>query len=178
MNSDECMSPSLQDCSDEALFASVQDGDETAFTAIFERFYPSVRSFAARFLLDVAAGEDVAQDVFVRAASTTDSTLSKAWLFRVATNLCKDHLRSVHARRRRQQDFAESAQPSTTGEVDTDRVQAALADLPDHQRAAVVLVYFENHSHADAARALGCAESTVSWRIMLAKRKLKKALQP
>ena len=45
------------------------------------------------------------------------------------------------------------------------------------QRAAVVLTVYDGLSHAEAARALGCSETTVSWRIFSARRKLKAWLQ-
>jgi RNA polymerase sigma-70 factor (ECF subfamily) len=49
--------------------------------------------------------------------------------------------------------------------------------LSDDLRAAVVLVFFEEMTHAEAAQVLGCAETTISWRIFKAKRKLKQLLQ-
>jgi RNA polymerase sigma-70 factor (ECF subfamily) len=52
----------------------------------------------------------------------------------------------------------------------------ALASLPASLREAVVLVYFEGLNHAEAARVLGCAETTVSWRLFRAKRQLKALL--
>ena len=57
-------------------------------------------------------------------------------------------------------------------------VREALSGLPPEMREAVALVYYEGLNHAEAARVLGCAESTVSWRIFRAKHKLKKALRP
>ena len=57
-----------------------------------------------------------------------------------------------------------------------DSAREALAVLSADQRAAVVAVYFEDLSHAEAARVLGCAEATISWRIFVAKRKLKTLL--
>ena len=44
-------------------------------------------------------------------------------------------------------------------------------------RATVALVYLEDMTHAEAARILGCAETTVSWRILIAKRKMKALLE-
>ena len=55
-------------------------------------------------------------------------------------------------------------------------MQAALLKLPAKQRAAIVLTIYGGHNHADAARSLGCSETTVSWRIFSARRKLKKLL--
>ena len=55
-------------------------------------------------------------------------------------------------------------------------VHEALAVLAEDMRHAVVLVYYEGMNHAEAAGILGCAETTVSWRIFRAKRQLKRLL--
>ena len=49
--------------------------------------------------------------------------------------------------------------------------------LPLPQRAAVILTTYDGLNHAEAARALGCSETTVSWRVFAARRKLKRLLQ-
>jgi RNA polymerase sigma-70 factor (ECF subfamily) len=56
-------------------------------------------------------------------------------------------------------------------------VQAALNRLPAKQRAAIVLTVYENQSHAEAAKALGCTEATISWRVFAARQKLKRLLK-
>jgi len=49
--------------------------------------------------------------------------------------------------------------------------------LPAKQRAAVILTTYENMNHAEAARALGCSETTVSWRLFMARKELRKMLE-
>jgi RNA polymerase sigma-70 factor (ECF subfamily) len=48
--------------------------------------------------------------------------------------------------------------------------------LPAKQRAAIVLTIYDGHNHAEAAKILGCSETTVSWRVFAARRKLKRLL--
>jgi RNA polymerase sigma-70 factor (ECF subfamily) len=48
--------------------------------------------------------------------------------------------------------------------------------LPAKQRAAIVLTVYDGHNHAEAAQILGCSETTVSWRVYAARRKLKRLL--
>jgi RNA polymerase sigma-70 factor (ECF subfamily) len=55
-------------------------------------------------------------------------------------------------------------------------VQEALMQLSIDERAAVILVIYEGLKHGEAAAALGCAETTVSWRLFQARRKLKALL--
>src|SRR5690606_18430243 len=62
--------------------------------------------------------------------------------------------------------------------ADAVAVREALASLTPELREAVTLVYYEGVNHAEAARILGCAETTDSWRIFRAKQKLKKQLRP
>ena len=78
-----------------------------------------------------------------------------AWLTRVATNLCLDRLRR-RARTSSEQvpehaDEAPLADVLIEAEQDRGRVIAAMRSLPEHQRAAVVLTYYEELSNADAA---------------------------
>ena len=56
------------------------------------------------------------------------------------------------------------------------RVQEALLKLPAKQRAAIVLTVYDGFNHAEAAKVLGCSETTVSWRVFSARRKLKRWL--
>ncbi len=55
-------------------------------------------------------------------------------------------------------------------------MQTALLKLSAKQRAAIVLTVYSGHNHAEAAKILGCSETTVSWRIFAARRKLKRWL--
>jgi RNA polymerase sigma-70 factor (ECF subfamily) len=51
-----------------------------------------------------------------------------------------------------------------------------LLKLPAKQRAAIVLTIYDGLNHAEAAHVLGCSETTVSWRVFAARRKLKRWL--
>lgn len=167
---------------DAELLEQARAGDEAAFAKLFRRHYPSVRGMAARILLDLSAAEDVAQETFVRAArllaQITDGSGLRSWLYRAAINLCRDRLRSQKRRLLREEEFMRLC--GTTQEKPDERavrIIEILRTLPATQREAVVLVYYENLDHATAARAAGCAASTLSWRLMLARRRLRQLLQ-
>jgi RNA polymerase sigma-70 factor (ECF subfamily) len=166
---------------DDILLQRVQDGDDEAFGQIFHRYYPLVRNFSCRYLLGQVAGEDVAQETFVRLARQLPSCAAGAtlrpWLLRVATNLCRDYLRAESTRRRKLAAYEEENTSAPSSHEPAHRVREALGALPPDQRAAVVLVYYEDLTHAEAAHSLGCAETTISWRLMLARKKLKTLLQ-
>lgn len=168
---------------DDDLSALVQlagNGDEPAFSELFRRYYDRLRLFAWRIVFDSQAAEDIAQESLIRTArqmhTLRDGRAFEGWIFRITANLARDHLR---ARVSHDKKIAAAAWEAPTNErvaTASEHVEMALLSLPIPQREAIALVYYDGCNHAEAARRLGCAEATVSWRIMLAKRTLKKCL--
>jgi RNA polymerase sigma-70 factor (ECF subfamily) len=72
--------------------------------------------------------------------------------------------------------MAEFETDSAEREGNFEPVAVALSALPSSLREAIVLTVYEEMTHAEAAKVLGCAEATVSWRVFQAKRKLRKLL--
>jgi RNA polymerase sigma-70 factor (ECF subfamily) len=160
------------------LVARARNGDDAAFEQLFERFYPMIYAFSYRACLDQAAAQDIAQEAFIKAARSLegfrDGASFKPWIYRIATNTALDWRRA----RVRQDRLEEALQASAGGShSDHSAVTEALEGLPAELRIAVALVFYEGMNHAEAASVLGCAETTVSWRIFRAKRKLKAALK-
>jgi len=180
--------PATEAPDDLRLHALAAAGDSDAFTELFRRHYPAIHAFAYRLALCPGAADDIAQDTFVHAARALatfrrDASF-KNWLYAIAANLARDLHRSRSRRQAREQQLALLAPDPRHAHRDhaaTDSAHAAVRDalvrLSSEQREAVALVYFENLSHAEAARVLGCAESTVSWRVFRAKSRLKKLLR-
>ncbi len=170
--------------SESRWLAGVREGSEAAFTQLFHRYYPRIWRFAFRIVLDTQSADDVAQETFLRVAGRIVELRSDAafepWLYRIARNVASDLVRKEKAHRRKLGHFAEQAdgmQPDSgeTGEAGSAALQA-LGKLSAAQREAVALVYLEGFSHGEAAQRLGCAESTVSWRIFRARVLLRKQL--
>ena len=160
-------------------------GEADAFTVLFHRYHPMIHAFAYRLCLDPAEAADIAQETFIHAARALGGFAAggqgkfRPWLYRIALNLARDGQR----RQRRQAALGETLARRQTEDARTppdrrDEVAAALAALPEDWRRAVVLVFYETLTHAQAAAVLGCAETTVSWRIFRAKRLLRKILLP
>lgn len=170
----------LLELDDLALAAAAAEGDESAFAEIFDRHYDMVHALAYRFCLERGLAEEIAQETFVKAAGALrafQGSSLKGWLYRIGANAARDALR----RRRREGETVQNwkDQASLHGaerRPDFSRVEMALAALPEEWRAAVALVYFEDLSHAEAAFVLGCAETTISWRLFRARRQLKSLL--
>ena len=174
-----------RDPSDASLVQHALDGEVAAFATLFGRYHGAIRQFAYRVVLDEHAADDVAQESFISAArrlgSLRDGQAFEAWLFRIAANLAHSHVRSSRAHERKLAAAVAGCADDGDALPQDERAARALAamdGLPAKQREAVALVLLDDLSHAEAARRLGCAESTVSWRIFCAKRTLRRKLLP
>jgi len=169
---------------DGALMARVAAGDALAFRALVERHSAMVHGLAWR-MLGPADAEDVVQESFTRlwvnakGWSPAGGGLG-GWLRRVATNLCLDRLRkprtvgdAVLA------DHADGALPADA-QLDADKraaaVAAAVRALPDRQRAAIVLTYYEGLPNAEAAAILGLGVKAVESLLVRARQALTQIL--
>jgi RNA polymerase sigma-70 factor (ECF subfamily) len=134
-----------------------------------------------------ADAEDLAQETFIRAYEQIGSYRRNAkfstWLYSIAVHACLNWRRNEARRNRAQAGCAgemtghqtETGISSAESEL-AQQAQAALMKLPAKQRAAMVLTIYDGLNHAEAAKFLGCPETTVSWRVFAAKRKLKRWL--
>jgi RNA polymerase sigma factor (sigma-70 family) len=153
--------------SDETLMVLYANGDRHAALALTQRVTPRVLAYAARLLSgDRAEAEDVAQETMLRLWRVAPSwrqgeTKVTTWAYRVATNLCIDRQRSRQRKRQMALDDAPEiadAGPGADGRLqEADRMaalEAALAQLPDRQRQAVVLRHLEGMTNPEIAAIL------------------------
>ncbi len=170
------------DDEERARIRDSQNGDPTAFAELIKTHQRMIHALTYRMTGSLADAEDLAQETFIQAHHQVGQFRGEAsfssWLYRIAVNKCLNW-RKREARRGEVHE-AWAAQ-SGLGDPPTDdalakRVQAALMKLHPKQRAAVVLTIYEGHNHAEAARVLGCSETTVSWRVFMARNKLKRLL--
>ncbi len=150
--------------SDEALMVLYANGDRHAALALTRRVTPRVLAYAARLLSgDRTEAEDVAQETMLRLWRVAPEwrqgeTKVTTWAYRVATNLCIDRQRARGRRRQMPLDEAPEpadAAPGAEGRlIEAGRMaalEAALADLPDRQRQAVVLRHLEGMTNPEIA---------------------------
>jgi len=142
-----------------------------------------IHSLCYRMTGSLADAEDLVQETFLHAYRNAGSFRGEAkvssWLYRIAVNLCLNWQKGQQRRERLLRAWSNEL-PEGFRSVDNSRaqqVQAALLKLHPKQRAAVVLTIYDGLSHAEAAHALGCSETTVSWRLFAARRKLKALLK-
>ncbi len=152
--------------SDEHLVTRVRDGDEAAFEVLFERHMPGILSFCRHMLGNLEEAEDAVQHSFAAAHGALLRNRReielKPWLYAIARN------RSLSLLRARHEAPDTAAEPSTAGlgqevrqRADLRALVSDLQDLPDEQRAALVLTELEDLSHAQVAEVLGRPASSV-----------------
>ncbi len=161
-------------------------GDDEAFEALVRRHQRMIYALTYRMTGSLADAEDLTQDVFVcahqeLAAFRAESKFS-SWLYRIAVNQCLNWRKRMARREQVHTDWhAENANDSAAesggNAALTQQVNEALQKLHPKQRAAIVLTTYDGLNHAEAARVLGCSETTVSWRIFAGRNKLKRLLK-
>jgi RNA polymerase sigma-70 factor (ECF subfamily) len=163
------------------LFQS-QNGDHRAFEALIRDHQRMVYSLCYRMSGSLADAQDLTQETFIQAYQHLDAFRAEAgvwtWLYRIAVNLCLNWQKREQRRAQVHREWSEQelhAPGEDAGRAQ--QVQEALMKLTPKQHAAVILTTYDGLTHAEAAAALGCSETTVSWRLFAARAKLKRLLK-
>jgi RNA polymerase sigma-70 factor (ECF subfamily) len=171
--------------SDEALVDRVAAGDATAYRQLVDRHLARTLRLARRLTGNASDAEDVTQDAFLRLWQhghrwQPGRARFTTWFYRIVVNLCID--------RRRRPAFApleaagDPADDRPDAETEIDRelaaraVAQALAGLPERQRAALVLSYYEGLSNAETAKILAISVGAVETLLVRARRNLRERL--
>lgn len=171
---------------DAALAALAQAGDREAFATLVERHYDFIHRVAWKWCRSRADAEDIAQTVCMRLGASIRSWRGEGalttWLYRLTINAAHDAARAASREGRKAAAWETHAVASGLDRVaedidEGDELWAAVRTLPEKQRDAVLLVYGEGMSHVQAATVMDCAESTVSFHVHEAKKRLKKLLR-
>jgi RNA polymerase sigma-70 factor, ECF subfamily len=175
--------------SDEALVAACSVGDPAALGTLFDRFHHDVRRLLAR-ISTVSSDEldDLVQKTFIEIRRSAHAfrreSNVRSWIFGIAANVCRHHLRSAdrrkralallkeveHPRLRRPDELAEEKQLLA-------RVIEALPAMPHDLRVAFVLCEIEELSGVEAAKVLGLREGTLRRRLHDARKMLRRAIE-
>jgi RNA polymerase sigma-70 factor, ECF subfamily len=174
--------------SDGVLMQRVARGDHGAYTTLVDRHLRHAVTLAWRVLFDRADAEEVAQEAFLRvwqhaARWQPDGSASfRTWLNRIVVNLCIDRKRRPGMAALDDQPEPVDTQPgpfeARLGAETSDRVAAALQRLPERQRAAILLCYWEGESNIAAAATLGITVGALESLLVRAKRTLRDDLSP
>lgn len=162
------------------------EGDGHACAALVDRHLPRMMAMAGRMLGSRTEAEDVAQEVFLRIwRHAADWKPGRArfstWMYRVAMNLCHDRLR-----RRREVDLDEAGDPADEAPGPgqglqrsrvSERVERALAELPERQRQAIVLCHYEELGNIEAAAVMEVGVEALESLLSRGRRKLRELLR-
>lgn len=173
---------------DSVLIGRAQQGDRAAFGELVGRHYDFVYRVAYRWCGAKADAEDIAQDVCVRIGRALGSYRGggafTTWLYALTLNAARDgHRRSAREKAKTEAYAAEvladgEAGPEAAEADPAEALWAAVRQLPEKQREAVLLVYGEGLSHGEAADAMGLSDNTVAWHIHEAKKRLRAIMLP
>jgi RNA polymerase sigma factor (sigma-70 family) len=155
---------------------------EAAFAELVRRHVDFVHSAALRMVRDAHLAEDVTQSAFVALAQNarqlTDRPVLSGWLHRTAQNLAANAVRSDVRRRAREQEAAAmnellSAEPDAVWEHIAPHLDAALGELSEPDRDALLLRYFERKSAREIALTLGVSDEAAQKRVSRAVERLR-----
>lgn len=184
---------------DAALMLRAKAGDRDAFEALVVKYQQPVMNLAYRTLADASEAEDLTQQVFLQVYKSAHryrvAARFSTWLFTIARNLCLNEIR------RRTRHPAESLDATTPegdgqllhqvedhktfsppdallqGELE-EKINQALAGLPEKQRTALLLCRQEELSYEEIAAVLGVSVSATKSLIHRARETLKQQLKP
>jgi RNA polymerase sigma factor (sigma-70 family) len=176
----------LAHLSDEALVALVARSDEVALGELYDRFGRVAYGLARRILRDDALAEDAVQEGFLavwRSAGRFMPERSKAstWLLTLVHRRAVDLVRREERRRAEALDERAHAADASSDEAvwlryERERVQAALARLPDQQREAIELAYYGGFTQSELSERLGQPLGTIKSRMFTGLGRLRELL--
>ena len=187
---------------DQHLIERIQEGQASAFETLYERYAAAVRRQLCYIVSDEPAAEDLLQETFLRvwtrAGQWNGQGTVKGWLFRIATNLALNHLRT---RRRRPEQPLELPDPLVDDDELPDtpawlvdsaslgpeavveqveqgaRLRQIIGELPEEKRELLRLVHQMELSLREAADELGIPEGTAKSRLYYAREQVRHGLQ-
>jgi RNA polymerase sigma-70 factor (ECF subfamily) len=177
--------------------AAFQKGDAAAFEALVRRYETRLWNFLRRFVGEPATAEDLLQEVLLRvvrnAAEWEPTAKFSTWVYTIARNLCTDHARrAVHRQvvsleSRRKDDSGPilleklagqggDGESTASSREMIERLDVALAELPEEQREVFLMRELSDLSFAEIAEAVGASVPTVKSRMRYALLRLREAL--
>ena len=180
---------------DRELIRSCLRGDRRAYKTLLARYQDPIFNYCQRMIKDSGQAEDIAQEALVRTLTRLENYDERysfsAWVFKIATNLCIDHLRKAKRiaysldqeldgkdgsfRREVAAPTPDPSQRALAAEQ-MRMLDEAVAELPEHYRAILLLRHREELSYAEIARILELPIGTVKIRIHRAREQIKRRL--
>jgi RNA polymerase sigma-70 factor (ECF subfamily) len=169
--------------SDSWLIKAYLGGDVGSFEELYVRYETRLLGYIAGMVGERAVAEDIFQETFLKVLRSLNRYREKgsfrAWLFKVAANLCRDHHRRRVRRERVERELARGGAVSPDPEklLEEEQLRETLSRLvvalPEDQKEVVLLRTRGGLSFREIARLQGCPIGTALWRMHLAVRRLR-----
>ena len=176
--------------SEQKIIKKAVAGDRNAFRLLVLEHSRAMFNLAWRLSSDEAAAEDIVQEAFIKAwrkiGKFRMESSFKSWLHRITVNTAMDYLRKRSRRNQFEMEEPEWDPSIATAEMPTlDRqidirthTQAAMKDLSDIERSALMLKHFEGHSIDEISQMLEITSGACKQTIFRAVKKMRVALEP
>lgn len=177
--------------SDEILVTLFQQGEESAFRIVVERYQEKIRNLIYSIFSEPELVDDLAQEVFIKAYEGLPHFRFQSslytWLYRIAVNRSRDEMRKRKIRKwlslnaMMESRDAEFHQKMTTQPASTDAqeiVSKGLQQLPEKFRIAIILKDIEGLSYEQMAEVMQCEIGTVKSRLSRARSMLRNVVKP
>ena len=187
----------MDDTTDQALVARVQQGDKRAFDLLVSRYQHRIIKLVSRFVRDRDDAMDVAQDTFIKAYRALGNFRGESafytWLYRIAINTAKNHLTAIARRpvevNLTDADGEEIPLEALQQETETPEkillvaeikktIFATIDSLQEDLRTAIMLREIDGLSYEEIAAAMECPIGTVRSRIFRAREVIDGTLKP
>ena len=154
------------------VFLQAKNGDNNAFTALFEDFYKPIFSYIFLRLRDREVSKDLTQDVFLKIYTSIDrvyvpTSSPLAYFYTVAKNTLIDYFRKKKDVFVSEdffgtiEDTADSEETKVDEKITLERVMVHITALPEDQEQAILLRYIDDKTYPEIARVLGKNEDAV-----------------
>ncbi len=160
-----------------ALIKQAQSGDRGAFETLLRAHYDVMYRMAYKWCGNKEDAEDITQNACVKLARSIETfrfqSAFLSWLYRLVINTAKDWAKARPPQATDQAIDADRAEaPVAEDRVYAGQVMAYVRTMPEREQVALFLVFSEGLTHREAAVVMDCKESTVSWYIHEARKKL------
>lgn len=166
------------------IFKRLQNGDEKAFSQLFDQYYSALCLFANKYLHDMDLSRSLVQQAFIdlwmKRQKIAISTSVKSYLYTIVKNRCIDVLRKEKATTEISESIENLNQIPFHDLVEeaelNDRINASINKLPEKCREIFLLCRFEGLKYSEIAEKLGISVKTVEMQMGIALKKLRDSL--
>lgn len=172
--------------SDEQLETQFRDGDDAAFEVLYRRYRQPLMRYLTRLCGNLVEAQDLMQDTFLRVFTSQSQKprgIFRVWLYKVATNVYRSHLRKravrreIHLGDQSEQTTAFHPMDQSADDAISRQIREAVQSLPPLHRTTVILSHFQGLSYSEIAQIEDCSTGAIKFRMFQARKMLRDKLR-